>query len=207
MMRWTIDPANPARLVPIFQVSGGRAGADALVQHGRSLLVLGADVPGAGDTPLVVHSGSLAEIEGGGVFDSHPGTWGPRGWGALQDACERVARGSSRVFAVRPHARHVVSDMPSIRRFGAVVAEGHPGRFRLLLDPLGMLDVSHLDRRTAEEHLRRVAAEIPSLDTPGFPLHGLVVSNIRRRGDRLDAVPIDEGEIDPGLIRSLFLEG
>lgn len=207
MTRWTIDAADPANLVPIFQDSGRSAGTGPLRQTAESLLTLDAAGLGAVGGPAVVYSGSLAEIEGGGLFDAHPGTWGPRGWAAMEGACERAARGSACVFAVRPHARHVVSDVPGVRRFGGVVASRLPGRFRLLLDPPAMLDVSHLERHAAEDHLRRIAAEVPTLDTPEFPFHGLVVTNVRRVGDRLCAAAIDDGEVDPGLIRELFLQG
>ncbi len=205
MRRWTIDTTDPTKLVPIFQVSGTDAGAGSLRQLDGSLLSLGACPPVAGDGPCVVYTGSLAEEEGGDLFAAHPGTWGPRGWAALEGACARAAMGSACVLAVRPHARHVVSDLPGVRRFGEVVAARFPGRFCLLLDPLAMLDVSHLERGAAEDQLRRVAAAVPESDTPEFPLLGLVVTNVRRVGDRLVAVPIDEGEIDPGLIQGLFL--
>lgn len=206
MRRWTIHAADHAVLVPIFQVSEPVRGRfSTLRQFDRSLLTL--DAPSGSDVedPLVVFTGSLAETEGGGLFDAHPGTWGARGWAALEDACVRAMNESAREFVIRPHARHVVSDLPGIRRFASVIGARWPGRFRLLLDPASMLDVVHLERQMADDMLRRIAAEIPMLDVPELPLYGLVVANVDRRGESLMLSAIEMGEIDPGLIRSLFV--
>jgi hypothetical protein len=202
MRRWTVRPNAPEELLPIFQEPGG------VLRHawpGGSLLSgrEGSDEVAGG----VVWTGSMAELDGGGLFDAHPRTWGTAGWAALEAAAAGIASQSKAALAIRPHARHVVSDIPGIRRFGTSIAAHHPGRFQLLLDPASMLDLSHIEHRSAEDTLRRIAAELPALDTPELPLIGVVVANIRRDGDRLLLVPIDDGEVDPGLIRSLFTTG
>jgi hypothetical protein len=79
-------------------------------------------------------SGSSAEVDGGGAFDEDPRTWGPKGWAALEEAV-RAMPGRGRVW-VRPHARHVVSDIPGVRR----LLEAEWGsRLGVALDPAAMM--------------------------------------------------------------------
>jgi hypothetical protein len=118
------------------------------IWSGRSLL----GSPGSEDglRREIVWSGSYAELEGGGVFDDDPRTWGPKGWDALRLRVAAEIQGS---VAIRPHAKHVVSDVPGCRRL--LDSEWATERgVSLCYDPASMMTPAMLPR--AEDHFRRM---------------------------------------------------
>ena len=98
----------------------------------------------------IAWSGSFAQIDGGEMFDDDPRTWGPKGWGALE---ERAAGLDGPGVLVRPHARHVVSDVPGCRRL--VESDWAKARgIGLCYDPASMCGVGMMAR--AGDHMRRM---------------------------------------------------
>jgi hypothetical protein len=135
---------------------------------GRSLL----GVPGGEDglRREVVWSGSFAELDGGGAFDDDPRTWGPKGWEALRARVEAEIKDS---VAIRPHARHVVSDIPGCRRL--IQSEwGIQRGISLCYDPASMMTLAMMDR--AEDHLRRMYEALELI--PAERLAMVVVSGV-----------------------------
>jgi hypothetical protein len=110
------------------------------------------DDPGdlaAGGAPVVVTwSGWFGGDEVG------VGTWGPRGWAALQAWCDcqgPAFAAAGRELWLRPHAGHVLSDAQRCLTF----LRGREGQaIGLLLDPVSMLAPSML--ADAAEHLDRM---------------------------------------------------
>lgn len=147
----------------------------------RSLLSP-ASVPidAAASNRVVTYSGSYAELEGGDLFEAHPRTWGPPGWDRLAEACDRVMSAHTGEIILRPHARHVVSDVPGIRHFASRIASNEPGRFGLLLDPVAMLEPSHLARHDAADAIARVLDEVQTL---GLPVAAIVAAAPSQVGD------------------------
>lgn len=104
------------------------------------------------DRPLIVWSGSC----GAGPFDPHPHNWGATGAEALGRVCAAMAPGLGERRALvcfRPHARHVLSDAPSCRRFLHDHDHGN-GPFGLALAPALLLEPSMLP--AIEDHLTRI---------------------------------------------------
>lgn len=132
----------------LWHAAGPAISGEALRWSGRSLL---------GSTGVavarneIVWSGSFAEVEGGGVFDEDPRTWGVKGWDAMRERVEACDGGSGVV--IRPHARHVVSDVPGCRRLLESSWAAERG-VSLCYDPASMLSPAMMDR--AEDHLRRM---------------------------------------------------
>lgn len=90
------------------------------------------------------------------LFGDEPKTWGPAGWASFEQLCERAEPmlvNAGRELCWRPHARHVLSDIPSCRRFLARWA-GSDRPMRLVLDPASMLTDSMLP--DASDHVARV---------------------------------------------------
>ena len=126
----------------------------------------------------IAWSGSFAEIEGGGMFDDDPRTWGPKGWGALE---ERAAGLEGPGVLVRPHARHVVSDVPGCRRLLESSWATERG-VRLCYDPASMVVPGMMGR--IEDHLRRMYEAIEL-----FPMERLgmvVVAGVDANGAACD---------------------
>lgn len=157
-------------------------------------------------------SGSLAELDepAGGLFDEDPRTWGTRGWAALDAALAEVLAGIPSVV-IRPHARHVVSDIPGCAR--VLRAWGAKG-LRLLGDPVSMLTPTLLAGSTGLDVLARgyeaLAAPPMSPDESegcvraNGGLWGVVVANVvldERMGVR--ACPLTEGLLDAAMIARL----
>ncbi len=96
----------------------------------------------------VVWSGTPAE----GLFDESPLIWSPASWAKFEVGLRHVAAmaGERRVL-VRPHARHVVSDLPSCLR---VLERTSVENARVLLDPAAMLTEDM--QKNAEDHVTRI---------------------------------------------------
>lgn len=86
-------------------------------------------------------------------------TFAAAGREAFDSACARLGA-SQRLVIFRPTASSVLSDIPSIR----AVSKSWPAgsQFRLLLDPVALLTPSMVG--AADEHLRRMAEDLVSLD-------------------------------------------
>lgn len=134
-----------------------RAGEEAMWWSGRSILGSTAIFADAA-LRVVAWSGSYAEVEGGGMFEDDPRTWGDRGWSELR---ERVLSAPPGSVVVRPHARHVVSDVPGCLRLLDSAWASQRG-VMLCYDPLSMLAESMLPNR--DEHLRRMAEALLQMD-------------------------------------------
>jgi sugar phosphate isomerase/epimerase len=131
---------------------------------------------------VVAWSGTLAED---GPFGRDPRTWMRPGREALRAFCAAV-RGplldaAARV-ALRPHARHVLSDAASCLRY---LDEFGEGPLELALDPASMLEPSML--ADAEDHLERALSALAGRSVM------VLVHDVRPRGADLAAVPLGEG--------------
>ena len=110
------------------------------------------------------------------MFDEDPRTWGAKGWDALRERVEGCERG----VGVRPHARHVVSDVPGCRRLlesSWAVERG----VRLCYDPASMITAQMWER--GEDHLRRMyeAIELFPAERLAMVVVGGVMGTIRKR--------------------------
>ena len=109
-------------------------------------------------TRVVVWSGSNAEP----LFAPDPTSWmstaRDRFERFIDDALESMSDRAE--LLVRTHARHVLSDIPTVRTFAANREDAPVG---VLLDPASMLERSMLD--CADDHLERIAhGALPSAD-------------------------------------------
>lgn len=142
-----------------------------------------------GDVVEVRWSGSVAELDGGGVFEADPRTWGPKGWEALEGAVG--GRDGGRVV-LRPHARHVVSDVPGCRKvLGAEWGRG----VSLLVDPMSMMTPAMLKSREAEDHLLRVLEMVGELD-PGRVAGVVVAGGVVDEACGVRVVPLGAGVLE-----------
>jgi hypothetical protein len=121
----------------------------AALWHGN---LVHAEVPDAGavlEAPRwVVWSGTPAA----GLFDESPLVWGSPAWAKFDEALRVVAAAAGpRTVLVRPHARHVVSDLPSCLR---VLERTNIPNLRLLLDPASMLTEDM--KTSAQDHVTRI---------------------------------------------------
>jgi hypothetical protein len=130
-------------------------------------------------------------------------TWGPEGMKALESACdaalERIGPAGGRLL-LRPHARHVLSDVQRCLTFMLKRSEQPIG---LLLDPTAMLDASMLAK--ASDHLRR------SIETLAPMADAAWLANIAGTGtdeDDEDAplapAPLHQGLIAPPVVLELI---
>lgn len=148
-----------------------------------------------------VWSGSLAEQP----LARDVRTWGPEGMAALNEACDagvaRAAAAGGRLL-VRPHARHVLSDVQRCLTF-MLKRQGQP--LGLLLDPAALLDSTMLGR--AADHLRR------AIETLGPVADAVWLTNVsggaRASLDDTDddhhltPVPLHRGLIAPTILLDL----
>jgi len=158
-------------------------------------------IPGEGG-PVIAWSGGL----GPGLFERHPATWMPAGrdaWTRFLDAAEpELARRGGRLL-VRPHARHVVSDVTAA---ASMLAGRDPARLGVALDPAACFEATMLP--DAEDHLRRMfrvlgaSAEVVILRSlPAAPAGGDGPG-----GPPLEPLPLGEGATDPALLGALVRE-
>lgn len=126
--------------------------------------------------PTVAWTGSLAELEGGGLFEDDPRTWGPKGWAALEEACLRLAAAGHRV-TLRPHHRHIISDIPSCKRFIESNLAASAG-IRLAHDPLSMCTDGMQAPNSFMDHLHRLFEAVDSL--PPESIAAIVVPDRHR---------------------------
>lgn len=152
-----------------------------------------ADLFSASGTP-VIWSGTLAQE----LFSLHPANWGPGAWSALHGWCDGVRsdleRAGKRVL-LRPHARHVLSDVQRCVRFFDERA-GQP--FGMALEPSAFFEPSMLG--DADDHLTRILTFL------GPRASVLIVSDAAPGSEDDDPVsrpPLSEGGLNRALFRSL----
>ena len=131
-----------------------------------------------------------------GWFERSPGQWLP----SARNTWDRVATALDRIpqLALRPHARHLLSDGPGCLNW----LRGGEGR-RLLLDPVAMLEPEMLP--DADDHVRRL------LVTVGPLAWGVVVSDVSvreapDRGAWCVPQPAGSGSIDMNRFAELVAE-
>ena len=163
---------------------------------------------------LALWSGSMAswDEDPDGLAAPDPRTWSAAGW----ERFERVWRGlvsaaqdASEVL-FRTHASHILSDVPSCRRFLGAVGEWEDGkarantpRVRLLLDPAAMLASSMLP--AAPDHLERIFADLgPHPATAAVVLAHVAHPDLEDPGRPLRLVPLHRGLLDPALLVALL---
>ncbi len=198
-----VDGGAPLGLWTVRTLIGTYAVSKAMLRGGD------ADAPAR----VAMWSGGLGEGEvQSDLFEADPRTWMSAGREAFAEGLERAAqaiRSRGGTICLRPHARHVLSDTPSLRTLlgvqkgGAVV--GPPPGIEILLDPIAMLTPRML--ATVEDHLERVLSLVATL--PG--VIGIVACNVAAasaealaadldEGPALQRVPLHAGVIDPDLI-------
>lgn len=89
-----------------------------------------------------------------GVFFHDPATWTGPGWAALEPRLEEILPAFEAAGArllIRPHVRHVVSDVPTARR---LLERFQTPALGVFLEPAAMLTAAMAD--DAQEHLGRI---------------------------------------------------
>ena len=145
---------------------------------------------------IICWSGSLADD----LFESHPLTWLAPGHDALARFCDAAAPSlcaQSRRVCFQPHARHVLSDPPSVFKF-LTDREGLP--FDVLFSPAEMFEPSMLG--TIEDHLVRMFETLGSR-VPAVVLHDVAVSD---DGESCIVVPLGDGRFPAPLVRRLIAD-
>lgn len=182
------DPPSPLDAHTAATLRAIRAPADAPRWTALpAWTLLGEDpFPDAVTGDAVAWSGGV----GDGLFGAHPRTWSPRTLDRAIAAAERLApalaRASTRLW-IRPHARHALSDAPSITRFARAL-EGSP--VGLLPDPAALLTAAMLPR--ADEHLERLAEHAGGLIESGRA-PGVVLANVAAPAAGSDPLAPDDG--------------
>ncbi len=180
---------------------------DGQVQHplalAPSLNILAGAVPPLPSTDLppyvVTHSGWLPEDAPARdeIYPEDPRVWMGEGRNRLDEiapwlAEEAFVRGAR--LALRPHARHVLSDPHACLAF----LEAHDNKpIDIALDPVAMLTPDMLS--CAEDHLTRIADAL--FDHPRVAM--VLLRNTRRHADDLAPTPVHEGEIESSLLIDL----
>ncbi len=98
---------------------------------------------------IIAWSGTL----GDSLFEPQPMNWMQAGQSAFREALDAAAEPletNGRTLLVRPHARHVLNDIPGTLRF---MREQSGRPFGIAFDPAALLESSMLDR--LDEHLTR----------------------------------------------------
>ncbi|MDX9910845.1 MAG: hypothetical protein RBS39_03335 [Phycisphaerales bacterium] len=157
-------PALPGPIAPSHAPNGSTAPLAHWAGDAANLLSdafhwpeVPADAPA--DTPLAMWSGWIPDPDDPSPTFRHasPLTWMPAARAALE---QRLldARRMGLALALRPHARHAISDVPGVLD----LARRHE-HARVLLDPLAMLTDDMLPR--AADHLRRILSDLATLPT------------------------------------------
>lgn len=166
-------------------------------------------VPKPIGVPALLWSGSGAQVDispalaAAELFNPDPRTWGTVGWNALTNALKRIEPPPP---VIRTHARHVVSDIPGIRRI--IAPQGEPIHARVLIDPAGMLTPLYarsalgVDQLTRiYEFVRDIVAAVPDVAPKIF---GVVVSGVAvSPKDYCKPCPLDEGVIPGATIAAI----
>jgi hypothetical protein len=137
----------------VFVVEAGDPPAPLAVRVTTNPLADGWRPPETVAPALVIWSGTLADD----LFAPHPHNWLPPGRAALDAVCERLlgADLGGPDLLIRPHCRHVLSDVPSCRRF---LADHEDWPVGLALAPRDLLEDGMLS--VAADHLERIFAAL-----------------------------------------------
>jgi hypothetical protein len=125
-------------------------------------------------------------------FVHDPRLWQPAAWSMLIDRLRALAPigvGTGQRLLIRPHARHIVSDIPACLKLAGQIV-GTPGttgvsggleRFGLLMDWPGMLTPSML--ASLDDHLERLLSGIQTLNQV-YPhvVAGAILGDVERAG-------------------------
>ena len=133
------------------------------------------------DGAAVVWSGSMAEMDGGGMFERDPRNWGAAGWEALDRAGEGwIALRGAGSLIVRTHAAHVVSDGPSAVRFAKTWGERG---VRLLYDTASMMTPAMAATGMTGDVLER---QVDALRHPELAraVLAVLIADVRFEGER-----------------------
>lgn len=131
-------------------------------------------------------------------------TWGRAMHAAFESWCDGVAPELARARATllfRPHASHILSDVPSCLSFLRRGQERSASGFGLLLDPCGMLDASML--RRADDHLDRTLSALAS----HAAVEAVLLTNVQPvpdRPDELRPAPLHRGLVPPSVITAAY---
>lgn len=209
------DTPNPILILPdaegpIRPLGGSADDVSAWNAPTLSVIALPATgVPKPIGVPAVLWSGSGAQVDtttalaAAELFSPDPRTWGNVGWNALTNALKRVEPPPP---VIRSHARHVVSDIPGIRRI--IAPQGEPIAARVLIDPASMLtplfarSTMGVDQITRIfEFVRDIVAGVPESAPKIF---GVVVSGVAiSPKDYCKPCPLDEGVIPGATIAAI----
>lgn len=144
-----------------------------------------------GVSRVIFRSGSLADDSA----ERHPANWLPPGRQALdawlQKAHSQVADGTQ--LLLQPHARHVLSDVPSTRRFFEDHADSAVG---LALNPTDLLEANMLER--LEEHVERIFMGLGDLCSL------LLMRDLDWAGEAISVVPLGQGRLPRNHVRRLI---
>ncbi len=158
------------------------------------------DLPAAPSCP-VVWSGSLADDP----FARDLATWGPRGWSALNDWCDAIApplAAAGRRVLLRPHARHVLSDVQRCLRFLDQRA-GAP--FALALEPAALFEPTMLSH--ADDHLTRIVSFLaPRAEVIILSDAALSPATPDDESAPVRRPPLGQGALNEPLLRALLNE-
>jgi len=150
--------------------------------------------PGAG--PIILWSGTPESD----LFARSPRAWlmpADENLTRLCDQLSALAQTHNCRILLRPHARHILSDIPRCLRF----LQNKPASLGLALDPIAMLEPSML--RDWEDHLARILQSLAPLSD------ALFISNIARAPDpdsdaALTSAPLHTGFLPPDKLRAHF---
>lgn len=149
--------------------------------------------PGSAELPAP--TGAVAAWSGRAEGDeTGVRTWGPAGWSAFLEWCDRVGPGFAAAGAelwIRPHAAHVLSDA---QRCVTFLRGREGGPIGLLFDPVSMLTGSM--EADAPDHLARMFGAVA-------PLAGARALWLPRLGDRALSGLGDGGR---GMLSALVAE-
>lgn len=148
-----------------------------------------------GQVPTVCWSGWLDEARpGDGWFERSAAAWLPSS-GAAREAV--IGKAIEVGGILRPHARHLVSDVPACLNLMRQRPEA-----RLMIEPAAFFEPSMIE--TSDEHLVRI---IGSLAGSAW---GVLMSDVAVRGEGEEAwcvpVPLGEGVLDAEAFEALVRE-
>lgn len=178
-MRWTLDAARGV-LTDENQHSLARVTDHALIGAGSQNKESAHVAP---SLPVVVWSGTMSDD---GPFEPHVRNWSPAAWTLVRERLKTYLSPESEESGgneggggvwLRPHAAHIVSDIPSCVRFLEIVrdlrdAGSAASTTGILVDPLSMLSPQMATSPNAADYLVRVCDWLA--DQQALGTHGIV---------------------------------
>jgi hypothetical protein len=198
MIFWTLQ--DDGQVIEADAQRGSSVGQPAAIMVEGNILDAAAPprLADAAATPrLIVWSGWFDSGD-----DAPMRTWSSEGWQGLLAWCDVQAAWAeardARIW-LRPHAAHVLSDVP---RCTALLRELSDRPIDILLDPASMLTAHMLPRGL--EHLQRAIETLA--DHPRVA--GLLLANVSPAPDRrsLRLAALHQGSLDPAAIKAIVRE-